>query len=76
MGKAHVKICPKCSGIKAKALVEAGVAKSEIATGCNGGCLKKHPELRDRVAARVDGKLVSAKSEKKLAKKVAEALSA
>lgn len=74
MSKATVRICPKCSGVKKKTLVEAGVPKDEISTGCIGDCLKKHPELEGRAFAKVDGKLVVCDSGKKLAKKAAKAV--
>lgn len=74
MSKAHVKLCPKCSGIKKKELVEAVLPKDEIATGCIGTCLKKHPELAGMAYVKVNGKLIAADSKKKLAKKVAARL--
>ncbi|MBE6469331.1 MAG: hypothetical protein E7001_05115 [Coriobacteriaceae bacterium] len=74
MSKARIKLCPKCSGIKPGKLVDAGVPKDEIARGCFGCCRKKRPELEDRVYVRVEGRLVSAGSKKKLAKKVVAAL--
>lgn len=69
MSKARVKLCPKCSGIKKKKLVEAGIPKDEIATGCIGACLKKHPELAGMAYVKVNGKLIATDSKKKLAKK-------
>lgn len=73
MSKARVKLCPKCSGIKKK-LVEAGIPKDEIATGCIGACLKKHPELAGMAYVKVNSKLIAADSKKKLAKKAAAQL--
>lgn len=74
MSKATVKICPKCSGVKKKKLVEAGVPEDEISTGCIGDCLKKHPELDGKAYAKIGGKLVVCDSGKKLAKKAAKAV--
>lgn len=76
MSKARIKLCPKCSGIKPGKLIEAGIAKDDISRGCFGQCRKKHPELEGRAYVRLDGKLISAGSKKKLVKKVAAALSA
>ena len=79
MGKATVKYCPKCSGIKKKhvryALEQSGAGKGCIATGCIGDCLNKHPELKGMAFAKIEGKLVACDSPKKLAKKMAAALS-
>lgn len=74
MSKARVKLCPKCSGIKKKKLVEAGIPKDEIAAGCIGACLKKHPELAGMAYVKVNSKLIAADSKKKLAKKAAAQL--
>ena len=74
MSKAKIKICPKCSGVKKKKLVEAGVPEGDISTGCIGDCIKKHPELEGKAFAKIDGKLVVCDSGKKLAKKAAKAL--
>lgn len=74
MSKARVKLCPKCSGIKKKKLVEAGIPKDEIATGCIRACLKKHPELAGMAYVKVNSKLIAADSKKKLAKKAAAQL--
>lgn len=74
MSKARVKLCPKCSGIKKKKLVEAGIPKDEIVTGCIGACLKKHPELAGMAYVKVNGKLIATDSKKKLAKKAAAQL--
>lgn len=74
MSKARVKLCPKCSGIKKKKLVEAGIPKDEIATGCIEACLKKHPELAGMAYVKVNSKLIAADSKKKLAKKAAAQL--
>lgn len=74
MSKARVKLCPKCSGIKKKKLVEAGIPKDEIANGCIGACLKKHPELAGMAYVKVNSKLIAADSKKKLAKKAAAQL--
>lgn len=73
MGKARIKFCPKCSGIKKKDL-KGKVDKDAVSTGCIGDCVKKHPELAGTAFAKIDGKLVVCESKKKLVKKMAKAL--
>ena len=85
---AQVRLCKKCSGIKAKDL-KGAVGKEDVRCGCFGACRKKHPELKGRVFGacrkkhpelkgrvyvRVRGGIVSAGSKKKLRRAVAEAL--
>lgn len=70
---AQVRLCKKCSGIKAKDL-KGAVDKEDVRCGCFGACRKKHPELKGRVYVRVRGGIVSAGSKKKLRRSVAEAL--
>ena len=72
MGKATVKYCPKCSGIKKKDL--KGILDADaVATGCIGKCLKKNPDLDGKAFAKIDGKLVVCDSKKKLVKKMVKA---
>lgn len=73
MGKAPIKFCKKCSGIKAKDL--KGTIDRELwSEGCFGACRKRHPELKDAVYARVEGKVVAAPSKKKLVRKIERSL--
>lgn len=73
MGKADIKYCPKCSGIKKKNL-KGKVDPDEVSTGCIGKCLKRNPELEGKAFAKIDGELVVCESGKKLVKKMAKAL--
>lgn len=73
MSKTAIKICPKCSGIKAKHLKEV-LAKDDYSCGCFGKCLKKTPELEGKAYARINGKLVACDSRKKLIKKMVAAV--
>lgn len=76
MAKTRIKICPKCSGIKKGRLKEAGIGKGDFSCGCIGVCHMKGSEVKGRVSARIDGKLVLADSKKKLLKKMLAALEA
>lgn len=73
MGKANIKYCSKCSGIKKKDL-KGKVDKGAVATGCIGACLKRHPELEGKSFAKIDGELVVCDSKKKLVKKMVASL--
>ncbi|HIS40127.1 MAG TPA: hypothetical protein IAC12_04700 [Candidatus Aphodovivens avistercoris] len=70
---AKVRVCKKCSGVSPKDF-KGTVDKSHIRSGCFGACAKKHPELKGKAYAKVDGKLVVRDSKKKLVKAVAAAL--
>lgn len=72
MGKPVVKICKKCTGIKAKDL-KGVIPKDAWKEGCVHACVKKS-ERGERVFARIDGKLVVASSKTDLIAKIKEAV--
>lgn len=72
MGKARVRFCKKCSGVKPKDL-KGVLEKGEWKEGCVHACSRRRSDP-GCAFARIDGELVVCSSKKKLVKRVREAV--